>query len=65
MPRPRNPNPPVSLEIVLRPDTKARIEILLFSPSEGRVPKGAWSQFFQLLADQALERLSTNPPTQG
>jgi len=62
MPRPRNPNPPVSLEIVLRPETKARLEILLFSAAEGRVPKGAWSQFFQLLADQALERLSANQP---
>ena len=60
MPRPRNPNPPVSLEIVLRPETKAKLEILLFSQAEGRVPKGAWSQFFQLLADRALDQITTN-----
>ena len=45
------------VEISLPPDVHAGIALILFSPAEGRIPKGAWSRFFTILAKQALERV--------
>jgi len=37
-----------------------RVNLLLYSDAEGRVPHGAWSAFFETLARQALDRLVTH-----
>ena len=57
MPRPRKLDRPVRLEISLPESLHAKLSILLFSPAEGCIPKGAWSEFVTILGQQALDRL--------
>jgi len=64
MARPRKADRPVRLEISLPESLHAKLSIILFSSAEGRVPQGAWSSFFEILARQALGRLSTLPTTE-
>ena len=59
MSRPRKAIRPVRLEISLPEDLHARLAILLTSPTEGRVPQGAWSQFFETLARNALAKMES------
>lgn len=51
---------PVRREISLPESLDARIQLLLYSPVERRIPHGAVSAFFTELAREALSRL---PPT--
>jgi hypothetical protein len=57
MPRPLNPIRPRRYDVYCPEDVAARIDMLLYSPAEQRVPKGAISQFFTMLARNALETL--------
>ena len=45
---PRNPNiiRPIKTTINLPEDIRTKLDVLLFSPVEGRVPHGAYSKFF-------------------
>lgn len=45
---PRRPaiTPNVRLHTTLPPDISARLDLWLFSEAEGRVPKGAYQEFF-------------------
>lgn len=44
--RPANIIPSSRLELQIRADMRARLDIHLFSDVEGRVPKGAYAAFF-------------------
>lgn len=48
---PRQPDilRPTSLDLALPEDIRARLDLLLISPSEGKVPKGAYKRFFMEL----------------
>lgn len=46
MPRPKNIDPPTSLYLMLPETVRARIDLLLFSEIEGRVPHGKYQEFF-------------------
>jgi hypothetical protein len=46
MPRRPNIDPPVSLLLKLPESLRARLDLLLFSELEGRVPKGKYQEFF-------------------
>lgn len=48
---------PVRLEIRLPESLHTRLELLLFSELEGRVPQGKWSAYFESLARDDLGRL--------
>lgn len=56
MSRPRAPIRTHRLEIQLPEPLYARLALLLYSPTERRVPHGEWSRFFEKLLQQALER---------
>lgn len=47
MARPVNPNPPTRLHTVVSPQLRAKLDLHLFSDVEGRVPKGAYQEFFE------------------
>jgi len=46
MPRKPNLDPVTRLELKLPESLRARIDLLLFSPLEGRVPQGKYQEFF-------------------
>lgn len=58
MARPRKADRPVRQEIYLPESLHSKLQIILFSTVDGRVPQGAWSAFFTNLAQQALARLT-------
>lgn len=60
MARPPKADRPVRQEIYLPESLHSQLTLVLFSPVEQRVPHGAWSQFFETLARQALAKLT--PP---
>jgi hypothetical protein len=45
---PRRPNviPHIRLETTIPEDLKTKLDLFLFSPTEGRVPQGAYQRFF-------------------
>lgn len=63
MPRPRNPIRPRRYDVYVPEPIAARIDMLLYSTAEQRIPKGAISEFFTTLAEQALARAASTPPT--
>lgn len=46
MPKPRNTNAPTRLDLAIPEDLRARLDLLLYSELEGRVPHGAYARFF-------------------
>ena len=46
MSRPPNILRPVAINLKLPEDIHAKLTLYLYSPSEGRVPKGRYQQFF-------------------
>lgn len=52
---------PIRREIHLPESIDARIQLLLYSPVERRVPHGALTAFFTELARDALSRLPATP----
>lgn len=62
MARTFKPDRPVRLEINLPMSVHSRLAVLLFSPTEGRVPHGAWSSFFEALARNALAQVQQPVP---
>lgn len=56
MSRPPRTEPTIRQEIYFPASLHHRLEILLASPAEGRVPYGAWSLFVVTLTQQALDR---------
>lgn len=55
MPRPRNIIPPTQLCFHLPLDIRAQLDLLLFSKLEGRVPHGAYQEFFAARIREYLE----------
>lgn len=58
MPRPKLLVPNASLNVHIDPGLKARVDELLYSELEERVPHGAYQRFFNLLLSQALSSRS-------
>jgi len=54
MPRPKKVIRPVEKSISIPQDLCARIDLLLYSELEGRVPHGAWSRYIQELIRKDL-----------
>jgi hypothetical protein len=61
MARPLKLDRPQRVQINLPESVYEPLALLLFSPAEGRVPHGAWSEFFTTLARQALAKAQTLP----
>ena len=53
--RPPSPNPTIPLEVALDPVLRTRLDLLLHSEVEGRVPRGAYKRFFDSLLAIALD----------
>lgn len=56
MARPRKADRPVRREVYLPASLDEKIQVLLYSPLEGRVPQGAWSAFVETALRQLLTR---------
>lgn len=63
MPRPKKLNPSIPLNVALDAGLKARLDQVLYSELEERVPFGAYQKFFNLILTQALtsSRLDLSP----
>lgn len=63
MPRKLNLDRPVALTLKLPESVRARLDLLLFSALEGRVPKGAYQDFFAARIQEFFEhrRLELTP----
>lgn len=55
MPKRKNLDPPVELKLSLPSSLFTRLSLLLFSDDKGRVPHGAYSEFFKALLLQYFE----------
>lgn len=53
--RPPSINPARSLNTHLDERLMAQLDILLFSPLEGRIPKGAYQRFFEALLRRSFD----------
>lgn len=60
MGRPANTIRSVEKSISLPETVTTRVDILLYSPLEARVPHGAWSRYITELITKDLMRRSTN-----
>lgn len=58
MPRKPNIDPPVSLELMLPQTVRTRLDLVLYSPLENRVPKGKYQEFFLTLLNDWWESRS-------
>lgn len=54
MPRHKSLNPSASLNVHFESSLKAKLDALLYSELEERVPHGAYQRFFNLFLTQAL-----------
>lgn len=64
MPRRPNLERPVPLNLKLPESMRARLDLLLWSSVEGRVPRGAYQSFFIGLLTEHLEHLAEKPNVQ-
>lgn len=62
MPRPRKADRPIPVHVYLPESLHTRLTLLLWSEVEGRIPQGAWSEFFITLANEAVARLAASQP---
>jgi hypothetical protein len=56
MPRPPRADRPQDKTISLPTSLCGKVDLLLFSPLEGRVPHGAWARYITGLIEQDLEQ---------
>lgn len=56
--RPRASVPSAEKNLSLPSDLVGRVDLLLFSELEGRVPHGAWSRYIARLIKDDLDRLA-------
>lgn len=56
MPRPLKADRPVERKVYLPTSVNDAVQVLLFSPAEGKVPHGAFSSFVERLIRAALDR---------
>lgn len=56
MGRPRKTIRPVEKNISLPEDLVAKVDLMLFSALEGRVPHGAWSRYISELIQKDLKK---------
>lgn len=61
MPKPARVDRPKEKQINLPESLCAQVDLILFSPLEGRVPYGAWSKYIQRLIEQDLSRQQEEP----
>ncbi len=64
MPRPARPIRSRRVDLYLPEDLYLRLQTILWSEVEGRVPHGDWSAFFTNLTREALDRLAASNPNQ-
>jgi hypothetical protein len=62
MPRVKKTIRPRALRVWFRSDLLAALDLHLFSPLQGRVPHGAYQEFFTPLLQAELERRGAWPP---
>lgn len=55
--KPRKADRPVEKSISLPQTLTARIDLILYSEIDGRVPHGAWSRFTQQALENELRRI--------
>ena len=65
MPRPKNTIPSVAVSIALPQDLAQKVEVLLFSELEGRVPHGKKSEFFTQLVREYFRTQAAADLAQG
>lgn len=46
MPKPKNTSPPTRLDLQIPEDLRARLDLMLYSELEGRIPHGEYTRFF-------------------
>lgn len=63
MPRPANIMRPVHLKTSLPEDLRARLDLHLWSESEGRVPMGAYQRLIVRLLTQYLDQVDASRTT--
>ena len=59
MPKPKAIDPGISKNISIPGSVVSQVDTLLFSPTEARVPHGAYSRLITMLLRQWLEKLPT------
>lgn len=59
MPKPKSIDPGVSKNISIPESVVSRVDSVLFSSTEARVPHGAYSRLITMLLRQWLEKLPT------
>ena len=59
MGRPFKIVPPVRIQLNLPQDLKTRLDLLLYSPSQQRVPYGAYTEFFTARLEEFFQSLRT------
>lgn len=64
MPRPPRADKPIEKNISLPTSLCTKVDLILWSDLEERVPHGAWARYVQELIEQDLTRRS-NAPRQG
>lgn len=64
MPRPRRTIRPTSLLTSIPEDLRARLDLKLYSPIEGRIPHGAYSEYLCTLIRADLDK-TTQKETQN
>lgn len=60
MARPRNTIPSTEKNLCLPTPLVERVDLILFSPLEGRVPFAAWQRFVVAAIEEKLQRMQTN-----
>lgn len=65
MPRRPNIERPVRINLCLPESTKTRIDLLLYSSVEGRIPHGAYQTFFLGLVRDYFDRLKETSSVQS
>lgn len=60
MPRPPNTIRPASKNLQLPSDLVAKVDMLLWSDLEARVPHGAWARLITELLEQRLAEVAAN-----
>jgi len=58
MPPPKAIEPTRKLTLQMPPDLMAKLELYLYSPTLGRVPKGAWAKFFAKRVEEFFESIA-------
>ena len=65
MPRPRKVTPTKKLSFYVSSPVATRLELMLWSPLEGKVPFGAYGEFFEKLLQDYFRRYDADAGSRG